>query len=52
MCGHCEAWLIVWNGAAESAEGRLIAQRLELANARAERPVGASCFCAQAAAAE
>ncbi|MHA3976678.1 tetratricopeptide repeat protein [Halovulum sp. GXIMD14794] len=37
-------------GADESAEGRLLAQRLNLANARADRPVRASCFCAQAAA--
>lgn len=32
-----------------TVEGRLIAQRLALAESRADRPVGASCFCAQAA---
>ena len=32
--------------ATSSAEGRLIAQRLALAEARADTPVGASCFCA------
>jgi tetratricopeptide (TPR) repeat protein len=36
-------------GASETAEGRFIAQRLGLAESRADRPVGASCFCAQAA---
>ena len=33
----------------ETAEARLIKQRLDLAAARADTPVGASCFCAQAA---
>ncbi len=36
-------------GMAETPEGRMIAQRLALAEARADKPVGASCFCAQAA---
>jgi len=36
-------------GAGETAEGILVAQRLALAESRADRPVGASCFCAQAA---
>jgi len=36
-------------GAADTAEGILVAQRLALAESRADRPVGASCFCAQAA---
>ncbi|MCG6904130.1 MAG: hypothetical protein LJE68_15755 [Rhodobacter sp.] len=36
-------------GAAGTTEGRLIAQRLALAESRADRSVGASCFCAQAA---
>lgn len=36
-------------GAADSVEGRLIAQKLMLAEARADGRVGASCFCAQAA---
>lgn len=36
-------------GAAASLEGRLIAQRLALAESRADRRVGASCFCARAA---
>lgn len=36
-------------GSDESAEGRVIAQRLGLANARADTRVRASCFCAQAA---
>ncbi len=36
-------------GLADSTEGRLIAQRLALAESRADRPIGASCFCAQAA---
>ena len=36
-------------GAENSSEGRLIAQRLTLAEARADGKVGASCFCAQAA---
>ena len=33
----------------ESAEARLIKQRLDLASARADIPVKASCFCARAA---
>lgn len=33
----------------KTIEGRLITQRLALAESRADRPVGASCFCAQAA---
>ncbi|MEQ9643304.1 MAG: tetratricopeptide repeat protein [Alphaproteobacteria bacterium] len=33
----------------ESAEARLIKQRLDLAAARADVPVAASCFCAQSA---
>lgn len=36
-------------GAGGSTEGRLIAQRLALAESRADRPVAASCFCARAA---
>ncbi len=36
-------------GAGDSAEGRLIKQRLDLAAARADVPVAASCFCAQSA---
>ncbi|MEM7462433.1 MAG: hypothetical protein AAF362_07090 [Pseudomonadota bacterium] len=36
-------------GMTETTEGRLIAQRLALAESRADRPIGASCFCAQAA---
>ncbi|WP_424928370.1 hypothetical protein [Amaricoccus tamworthensis] len=36
-------------GAQDTPEARLIAQRLTLAEARADRPVGASCFCAQGA---
>ncbi|MCG6859598.1 MAG: tetratricopeptide repeat protein [Salaquimonas sp.] len=36
-------------GAADTAEARLIRQRLDLAAARADTPVKASCFCAQAA---
>jgi tetratricopeptide (TPR) repeat protein len=36
-------------GADRTVEGRLIAQRLALAESRADRPVGASCFCARAA---
>ncbi|NNE79961.1 MAG: hypothetical protein HKN18_06770 [Silicimonas sp.] len=36
-------------GAENTAEGRLVAQRLATAEARADKPVGASCFCAQAA---
>lgn len=35
---------------AETSEARLIRQRLELASARADMPVNASCFCARAAA--
>ncbi|MGJ5619064.1 hypothetical protein [Sulfitobacter sp. MF3-043] len=36
-------------GGKDTLEGRLIAQRLALAESRADRRVGASCFCAQAA---
>jgi tetratricopeptide (TPR) repeat protein len=36
-------------GASESNEGRLISQRLTLAESRSDQVVGASCFCAQAA---
>ena len=36
-------------GAAATPEGLLVAQRLALADARSDRAVGASCFCAQAA---
>lgn len=36
-------------GQGSSKEGKLIAQSLALAEARADRGVGASCFCAQAA---
>jgi len=36
-------------GAADTPEGRALGQRLALAESRADRPVGASCFCAQAA---
>lgn len=36
-------------GHAKTIEGRSIAQRLALAESRADRPVGASCFCAQSA---
>ena len=36
-------------GAQESFEGRLISQKLAMAEARADSKVGASCFCAQAA---
>ena len=36
-------------GAEDSFEGRVIAQKLALAEARADGKVGASCFCAQAA---
>ena len=36
-------------GGADTLEARLIAQRLALAESRADRTVGASCFCAQAA---
>jgi hypothetical protein len=35
-------------GAADTAEGRLLAQRLALAAARADVPVAVSCFCAGA----
>lgn len=37
-------------GAADTAEARLIGQRLDIAAARADTPVKASCFCARAAA--
>ena len=40
---------LIARGAEDSVEGRLIAQRLLLAEARADGKVGASCFCAQAA---
>ena len=36
-------------GAGDSAEAKLIRQRLELAASRSDLPVGASCHCAQAA---
>jgi tetratricopeptide (TPR) repeat protein len=36
-------------GADETAEAKLIRQRLKLATARSDLPVGASCHCAQAA---
>jgi hypothetical protein len=36
-------------GAERTLEGRLIAQRLTLAESRADRNLAASCFCAQAA---
>ena len=36
-------------GADETPEGKLIAQRLKLAEARTDLPVAASCYCAQAA---
>jgi tetratricopeptide (TPR) repeat protein len=36
-------------GVSGSVEGRMIAQKLALAEARADGSVGASCFCAQAA---
>lgn len=36
-------------GAGQSLEGRVIAQRLALAESRADRRIGASCFCARAA---
>ena len=36
-------------GAGDSAEAKMIRQRLELAAARSDLPVGASCYCAQAA---
>ena len=38
-------------GKEATPEGRLIRQRLDLATARADGPVAASCFCARAAAA-
>jgi hypothetical protein len=34
---------------ADSSEGRMIAQKLTLALARADGRLGASCYCAQAA---
>ncbi len=40
---------LVAKGLEETAEGRLITQRLALAEARADRVIGASCFCAQSA---
>ena len=40
---------LVARGAGGTTEGRLIAQRLTLAESRADRHLGASCFCAQAA---
>jgi len=36
-------------GATDTTEAKLIAQRLKLAAARSDLPVGASCHCAQAA---
>jgi tetratricopeptide (TPR) repeat protein len=36
-------------GVGQTSEGRMIAQRLALAEARADRQLGASCFCARAA---
>ena len=36
-------------GAGDTAESKMIRQRLELAAARSNLPVGASCYCAQAA---
>jgi tetratricopeptide (TPR) repeat protein len=36
-------------GAADTAEAKMIRQHLELAAARSDMPVGASCHCAQAA---
>jgi len=36
-------------GVADTAEAKMIRQRLELAAARSDLPVGASCHCAQAA---
>jgi len=36
-------------GAGDAAEGKMIRQHLELAAARSDLPVGASCHCAQAA---
>ena len=40
---------LVARGAQQSVEARLIAQKLKLAEARADGRVGASCYCAQAA---
>ena len=40
---------LVARGASGTTEGRLIAQRLTLAESRADSNLGASCFCAQAA---
>ena len=40
---------LVARGQGESPEGKLIAQSLAIAEARADQVVGASCFCAQAA---
>ncbi len=39
----------VARGVQDSIEGRLVAQKLAMAEARADTPVGASCFCSQAA---
>ena len=36
-------------GATDTAEAKMVAQRLKLASARSDLPVGASCYCAQAA---
>jgi tetratricopeptide (TPR) repeat protein len=36
-------------GAGDTAEAKMISQRLKLAEARSDLPVGASCHCAQAA---
>ena len=36
-------------GASDTAEAKMVRQRLELAAARSDLPVGASCYCAQAA---
>jgi len=36
-------------GASDTAEANMVRQRLELAAARSDLPVGASCYCAQAA---
>jgi hypothetical protein len=40
---------LIARGAGQGVEGRLLAQKLTLAEARADGRVGASCFCAQAA---
>ena len=40
---------LIARGAGQSVEGRLIAQKLTLVEARADGIVGASCFCAQSA---